>query len=57
MQNWTSGGIGIGSVLAIVLSWQRNQSVIWAILHAFLGWIYVFYFLLTRNRSSQTNRR
>ena len=40
--------IGVGSIIAIVASWSRNQSVLWAILHAFLGWIYVIYFVLTR---------
>ena len=43
-----AGGIGLGSVIAIIASWSRNQSVLWAILHAFLGWIYVIYFVITR---------
>ena len=44
----TGGGIGLGSILAIVLSWSRNKSVLWAILHAILGWLYVIYFVFTR---------
>ena len=46
----TDAGIGIGSALAIVCSWQRNRSILWAILHAFLSWIYVIYFAITRRR-------
>jgi hypothetical protein len=40
------GGIGIGSVLAMLLSWTTNHSIIWAIMHGVLGWIYVGYWLL-----------
>jgi hypothetical protein len=41
-------GIGIGSTIAIVCSWQRNRSIIWAILAGFLSWLYVIYFAVTR---------
>lgn len=36
-------GIGIGAVIAIVLSWATNHSVLWAVVHALFGWLYVFY--------------
>lgn len=36
-------GIGIGTVLAILLSWITNKSIIWCILHAICGWFYVIY--------------
>lgn len=42
------GGLTIGSILAVYLSWKRNESVIWAIIHFLLGWIYVIYNLLTK---------
>lgn len=42
------GGIGLGSIIAVVASWSRNQSILLAILHGLLGWIYVVYFVLTR---------
>ena len=42
------GGIGLGSILAIVLSWSRNSSVLWAIIHALFGWLYVIYFVISR---------
>jgi hypothetical protein len=41
-------GIGIGAALAIVSSWQRNRSLLWAILAGIFGWFYVIYFALTR---------
>jgi hypothetical protein len=41
-------GIGIGSALAIAISWSRNQSILWAILHGVLSWIYVVYYVLVR---------
>ena len=42
-------GIGIGCAIAIVLSWHRNKSILFAILHGVLSWFYVIYFALTRN--------
>jgi fucose permease len=41
-------GIGIGCVIAVVCSWQRNRSILWAILAGILSWFYVLYFALTR---------
>lgn len=41
-------GVGLGSVLAVVCSWQRNKSILWAILAGLLSWLYVCYFALTR---------
>jgi hypothetical protein len=39
-------GISFGSVLAIVMSWTLNKSIIWAIFHGLIGWIYVIYYIL-----------
>ena len=47
-QTVVQSGIGMGSALAIVCSWERNKSIFWAIISAFLSWIYVIYFALTR---------
>lgn len=43
-----SGVIGLGSVLAVVVSWERNKSVLFAFLHGIFSWLYVLYFVLTR---------
>ena len=39
-------GIGFGSALAIAISYTNNHSILWAIIHGILGWIYVIYFAL-----------
>ncbi|MGO1584706.1 MAG: hypothetical protein ACTHXJ_01870 [Mesonia sp.] len=44
-------GVGLGSVIAVVTSWERNKSILWAILHGIFSWFYVIYFALTRNSS------
>jgi len=38
--------IGIGEIVAIVLSWGTHHSVAWAILHIMCGWLYVIYWLI-----------
>jgi hypothetical protein len=50
-QTLTQTGIGLGSAIAVVCSWQRNRSILWAILAGFLSWIYVIYFAITREPS------
>ena len=37
-------GIGLGVVLAIVISYVKWNSIGWAILHGIFSWIYVIYF-------------
>ena len=34
-------GIGFGSVVAAITSWERNKSVLWVIIHGMLSWFYV----------------
>jgi hypothetical protein len=41
-------GVSLGSVIAVVCSWQRNRSIVWAILAGLLSWLYVAYFAITR---------
>jgi hypothetical protein len=36
-------GVSLGSVIAVVISWDRNKSILLAIFHALLNWIYVIY--------------
>jgi len=44
--NAAKAGIGFGSALAITISWSVNKSILWAIVHGFLSWIYVVYYAL-----------
>jgi hypothetical protein len=41
-------GIGLGTIIAVVISWSRNKSILWAIIHGILGWLYVIYALLVK---------
>jgi hypothetical protein len=44
----TQTGIGLGSAIAVVCSWHRNRSILWAIVAGILSWFYVIYFAMTR---------
>ena len=48
-----TNGVGLGTVLAGVTSWERNKSVLWAIIHGILSWLYVIYFVITRRRNER----
>lgn len=39
-------GVGLGTIIAVVISWSRNKSILWAIIHGILGWLYVIYALI-----------
>jgi hypothetical protein len=41
------GGFGIGTVIAVVVSWSLYHSILWAAIHGFFGWFYVIYYLIT----------
>jgi hypothetical protein len=41
-------GITFGSALAIAISWSANKSILWAIIHGFMSWIYVIYYALMK---------
>jgi hypothetical protein len=43
-----AGGYLLGTVIAVVLSWSRNASILWCILHGIFSWAYVIYFAFTR---------
>jgi hypothetical protein len=36
-------GIGLGTVIAFVLSWVQHHSLPWAIIHGVYSWFYVAY--------------
>ena len=40
------GGVGIGAIIAAILSYKANASIGYAILHAFCSWFYVIYYLI-----------
>jgi hypothetical protein len=40
-------GIGFGTALAITISWSVNKSIVWAIIHGLLSWLYVIYYAVS----------
>ncbi len=44
----TRSGVGLGAALAVAISWSKNGSILWAILHGVLSWVYVIYYAITR---------
>lgn len=44
----TRAGIGLGSAIAVAISWSLHKSLLWVIIHGLLGWLYVIYYALTR---------
>ena len=48
-------GIGLGSTIAVAVSWSQNKSMAFAILHGILGWLYVIYYLITNNNNVPNN--
>jgi hypothetical protein len=41
-------GISFGSALAMVLSYTKWHSILWAVIHGLCSWFYVAYFALTK---------
>lgn len=41
-------GIGLGSAIAVAISWSLHKSILWVTIHGFFGWFYVIYRALTR---------
>ncbi len=39
-------GFTLGTLVAVALSWSVNKSILWAIVHGFLSWLYVVYYLV-----------
>lgn len=40
---FVAGGISFGTALALAISYHVHQSIIFAIIHGFLGWLYVLW--------------
>jgi len=40
-------GVGFGTALAIAISWSKNGSILWAVIHGLMSWLYVIYYAIT----------
>lgn len=45
-------GVGLGTIIAVVVSWSRNKSILWAIIHGILGWLYIIYVLIVGKKTA-----
>lgn len=45
--------IKVGAILAMIISWSRNKSVLMALVHGFFGWLYVIYYYIGKNEDEQ----
>ncbi len=43
LNDTAKAGIGFGTALAISISYTANESILWAIVHGFLSWLFVIY--------------
>ena len=46
VEKTVKSGVSFGSALAMVISYTAWESIVWAIIHGLLGWIYVIYYIL-----------
>ena len=46
VEKTVKSGVSFGSALAMVISYTAWKSILWAIIHGLLGWIYVIYYIL-----------
>ena len=49
IKEYVKRGASFGSALAMVISYTAHKSVLWAILHGIFSWLYVIYFVITRD--------
>lgn len=45
--SYTGPAYGLGTILAVSISWHANQAILWAILHGLFSWLYVIFHLFT----------
>jgi hypothetical protein len=44
----TRAGVGLGTALAVTISWSVNHSILWALIHGVCSWFYVIYYAIRR---------
>lgn len=40
-------GLSLGAALALTMSWSLHHSIFLALVHAVMGWLYVFVWIVT----------
>ena len=46
IKDWSRIVGTLGTILAMIVSWSVNKSILWCILHGVFGWIYVIYYAI-----------
>jgi hypothetical protein len=41
--------IKIGTVLSMIISWNQNKSILMALVHGVLGWLYIIYYYIGKD--------
>ena len=41
-----SFGTGLGTAVAVVISYTHLHSISWALIHGFIGWFYICYYAI-----------
>ena len=45
-QKAAESGVGLGTIIAVVISYAKWKSIGWAIFHGLLNWAYVIYYVI-----------
>ncbi|WP_456377917.1 hypothetical protein [Lutibacter sp.] len=45
--------IKVGAVLAMIISWSKNKSILMALVHGFFNWLYVIYYYIGKDEDEQ----
>jgi len=40
------GSFGVGSIVAMIISYTANHSILWMLIHGFFGWFYVIMYVI-----------
>jgi branched-subunit amino acid transport protein len=40
------GSFGLGTIVAVVISWTTYHDVLWTIVHGFLSWAFIIWYLI-----------
>jgi hypothetical protein len=43
-----SSGVEAGAIMAMILSWHVNHSILWALAHGICSWGYVIYYAICK---------
>jgi len=46
--NIGTGGLGLGSLIAVIISYVNGNNILWVILHGLLSWLYVIFHLIVK---------